>query len=128
VLNGHKFPHCGTTCRDKAKKEELASANSATCKTCLICWQKERSSDDIDFCSDACEAIAEKNAPFLIEIPRGHASFKAVSDQYTSGWKDPQATCPGIKKVYMVMMNPDFALKYEEYQYDFVSLHPSNSP
>ena len=54
---------------------ELAGANAATCKTCLICWQAE-TPDQSDFCSDACTEVANKRAPFLLEIPRGHVAFK----------------------------------------------------
>lgn len=93
MLNGQKFPHCGMTCRDKAKIAgedplrcqsdvailrlaiDLASANAATCKTCIICWQAD-SGDQSDFCSDQCAEVAGKKAPFLLEVPRGHVAFK----------------------------------------------------
>ena len=29
-----------------------------------------------DFCSEACQSLADIRAPFLIEIPRGHVAFK----------------------------------------------------
>jgi len=47
-----------------------------------------------------------------------------VSDCYISEWKDPRATCPGIKKVYMVALKPDSVRKYEEYRYDFCLFEP----
>lgn len=45
-----------------------------------------------------------------------------VSDFYTSEWKHPRTPCPGIKKVYMVKMKPDFPHRYEEYRYGFIYL------
>ncbi|KIM41675.1 hypothetical protein M413DRAFT_444923 [Hebeloma cylindrosporum] len=115
VLNGHKFPHCGTTCRDKAKISDVASANAATCKTCLICWQAE-SRGQSDYCSDECGDVSGTKAPFLLEVPRGHVSFKKVSDCYTSDWKNTRTPCPRIKKVYMVVLKPDFGPRYDEYK------------
>jgi hypothetical protein len=125
VHNGQKFPHCGTTCRDKAKVAELASANSATCKTCLVCWQEENPGES-DFCSTVCADVAAKKAPFLLEVPRGHVAFKKVADFYTSGWKNPRTPPPGIKKVYMFVMKPDFQHTYEEYRVKCLLSHHSS--
>ena len=47
-----------------------------------------------------------------------------VSDIYTARWKNPRALCPGIKKVYMIVMKPDFEPKYEDYRYGFLYLDP----
>ena len=58
--------------------------------------------------------------PFFLSI-RFH-KISLVSDIYTSGWKNPRTPCPGIKKVYKVVMKPDFPHKYEEYRYGFISL------
>lgn len=57
-------------------------------------------------------------------------NFSLVSDIYTSGWKNPGTPCPGIKKVYKIMMKPDFGPRYEDYRYEFlyvefVAFHPS---
>jgi hypothetical protein len=59
-------------------------------------------------------------------------NFSLVSDVYTSGWKNPGTPCPGIKKVYMVVMKPDSAPRYEDYKYeflylDFLAVHPPMS-
>ena len=93
MLNGKKFPHCGSECRDKAKIAgndslryqsyvailrsaiDLAIANAVGCKTCLICWQTE-SQGQSDFCSEECTEVADKKAPFLLEVPPGHNAFK----------------------------------------------------
>jgi len=48
-----------------------------------------------------------------------------VSDLYNSEWKNPRKPYPGVKKVYMVVMKPDFAPRYEEYRYGFIYLHHS---
>ena len=51
----------------------------------------------------------------------------SVSDLYTSEWKNTRTPCPPIKKVYMVVMKPDFTLKYEEYRYQFIYLNISGA-
>ena len=54
---------------------DLAISNAVPCKTCIICWQAE-SEGRSDFCSEKCEEVADKKAPFLLEVPRGHDAFK----------------------------------------------------
>ena len=94
ILNGKKFPHCGRTCRDNAKMAgkntcvycikrtnlthllAAAANSSATCKTCLACWKAERAKESDDFCSLSCKSAVESRAPLLLDVPRGHASFK----------------------------------------------------
>ena len=53
---------------------DLAIENAVPCKTCIICWQAE-SEDRSDFCSEKCAEAADKKAPFLLEVPRGHVAF-----------------------------------------------------
>ena len=65
-----------------------------------------------------------QHSPF----PRIHIhKFSLVSDLYNSEWENPRKPCPGIKKVYMVVMKPDFAPRYEdsEYKYGFIYLSHS---
>ncbi|KAF9477459.1 hypothetical protein BDN70DRAFT_881154 [Pholiota conissans] len=97
-----KAPYCSITCRDKAQKRAAAVASSSTCSTCLICWKAARVGDRNDFCSPACHAVYENNSPGLFEIPRGHISFRRVSDHCSSSWKDTNSSVPAIKKIYMV--------------------------
>ena len=102
--NGQKFPHCGIACRDNAKAAskdpfsyqiyntilrptiDLAGANLATCETCIICWKTD-SRDNGEFCSEECAEVADKKAPFLLELPRGHVAFKKGT--VSSFSKDP---------------------------------------
>jgi hypothetical protein len=51
------------------------AANAAACASCILCW-KSTKLEDSDFCSQTCQSLADVRAPFLIEIPRGHVSFK----------------------------------------------------
>ncbi|KAF8901077.1 hypothetical protein CPB84DRAFT_1847047 [Gymnopilus junonius] len=117
ILNGKKFPHCGRTCRDNAKMATVA-ATSATCKTCLACWKAERSRDSSDFCSQLCEMGIENRAPILVEVPRGHASFKKVAEVFTDSWKKIRGsgTIPTIKKIYMVYTSASSRSKQDQYR------------
>jgi hypothetical protein len=50
--------------------------------------------------------------------------FPLASDIYTARWKNLRTPCPGIKKVYTIVMKPDFEPKYEDYRYEFLYLDP----
>jgi len=89
----------------------------------------------MDLCSNVCQGIADSKAPFLLEIPRGHISFKTgkittmlstssnaqqgknflVSDEFSKAWKNPHQPCPSIKRIYMFCMKPNQTEKHEEY-------------
>ncbi|KAF8966953.1 hypothetical protein BDZ97DRAFT_1806077 [Flammula alnicola] len=116
VINNKVFPHCGRTCRDKAKAAAAAAASSATCTTCLVCWKATRTAETDDFCSQTCHDVAERRAPFLLEVPRGHAAFKKVADYFASSWRNPKKNSPPIKRIYMVNLKPASDAAYERYK------------
>jgi hypothetical protein len=143
VINDKIFPHCGRTCRDKAKPAGGAhyyttrttsrasysyssspsssaprktTADSAKCTTCILCWAAPRRSPKEDFCSDLCADIALQQGPFLLEIPRGHASFQFVEQHCIDNWKTTQSNYPIIKRIYMVQPHADFDAAYRAYQ------------
>ncbi|PPR03288.1 hypothetical protein CVT26_008122 [Gymnopilus dilepis] len=117
ILNGKKFPHCGRTCRDNAKMAAAANS-SATCKTCLACWKAERAKESDDFCSLSCKSAVESRAPLLLDVPRGHASFKKVAEAFADSWKRQRntGTIPTIKKIYMVAIPAATRNKQEQYK------------
>ena len=43
-------------------------------KICLRCKRHDKRKDH-QFCSDRCTKIAEKNAPMLIRVPKGHVMY-----------------------------------------------------
>jgi len=52
------------------------SPELASCVLCLMCWKADRIGIVYDFCSDQCRGFADKRAPLLFEVPRGHVAFK----------------------------------------------------
>jgi hypothetical protein len=113
VIYGKMYPQCGKTCRDKAKLAETA-AKAAVCTSCILCWKSTKAGKS-DFCSEACQSLADIRAPFLIEIPRGHVAFKKVAELFTSGWQTSKVHCPTIKRVYMVVVKKSFQTSFEKY-------------
>ncbi|KAF8154073.1 hypothetical protein B0H34DRAFT_75916 [Crassisporium funariophilum] len=115
IINGKVYPQCGKTCRDKAKSAATAD-DAAACTTCIICWKASKHSPNSDFCSKGCESVAQCKAPFLIELPRGHVSFKKVADTFISAWNTPKRPCPVVKKVYMVVVKSSVHATYDNYR------------
>ncbi|KIM41686.1 hypothetical protein M413DRAFT_27285 [Hebeloma cylindrosporum] len=101
VINGHKFPHCGRKCRDKAKAGDTAVLTTSTTP---------------EFASYQCKGLADRRAPFLLEVPRGHVAFKEVADLFSASWRYSRSPCPAVKKVYMVVLKPSFGAKYDFYR------------
>ncbi|KAF5314277.1 hypothetical protein D9619_011840 [Psilocybe cf. subviscida] len=145
VINDKIFPHCGRTCRDKAKPaggahyyttratpgashnyspspssssaaRKAVVGDSSTCTTCVLCWAAPKKGPKNDFCSDLCTDIAVQRGPFLLEIPRGHASFQIVEQHCIENWKTKQSNYPIIKRIYMVQPHAGFEAAYRAYQ------------
>ncbi|KIJ11977.1 hypothetical protein PAXINDRAFT_163988 [Paxillus involutus ATCC 200175] len=102
----HSF--CGKTCAQQAKATGATGATGASGASgggatpaasnngCLLCGKAAKKGC---FCSQACAAKAEKNAPALLEVPTGHDTFKSVSDQFNASWRH-QTSCPAVRRIY----------------------------
>ncbi|KAF9054281.1 hypothetical protein BJ165DRAFT_699514 [Panaeolus papilionaceus] len=112
IRNGKTYPQCGKTCRDKA---QAAVTNVAACATCVLCWKKFKFGNS-DFCTVECVENAERRSPVLLEIPKGHVSFKKVADCFSRAWKDTRRPSPTVKRIYMVSIKKSAKNNYELYR------------
>ncbi|KAF8839651.1 ADP-ribosylation [Paxillus ammoniavirescens] len=112
----HSF--CGKTCAQQAKATGASgggatpAASKPLSNGCLLCGKAAKKGC---FCSQACAAKAEKNAPALLEVPSGHDTFKSVADQFNASWRH-QTSCPAVRRIYKVVGDSSSIAKYEAYR------------
>ena len=97
------------------------------------------------FCSQTCIDDAEKKGPMILEVPVGHSTFKSgtrlltpiysseqasvlttvlvifalvslVAEQFKASWRHAGSTCPSVRRVYKIVMQPGKVAAYEAYR------------
>jgi len=79
---------------------------------CLMCRVRPKNGG-YDFCGTTCRDKARGQTPLLLEVPRGHTTFKKVTRKFQESWK--YGSCPQIRKVYRIVENSTSVETYVTY-------------
>ncbi|CCM05888.1 uncharacterized protein FIBRA_08126 [Fibroporia radiculosa] len=95
------YNQCGLTCRDKSRI------------ACLHCRCRPKLGK-YHFCGRTCKELAMETAPKIVEIPKGHVTWRMVETKFNMSWK--QGTRPAIKHVYKIIESTGFLQPYDAYR------------
>ncbi|KAG5642901.1 hypothetical protein DXG03_001908 [Asterophora parasitica] len=46
---------------------------------------------------------AESKGPLILEVPKGHVTFRSVEEQFKTSWRHSGKRCPSVKRVYKLV-------------------------
>lgn len=82
---------------------------------CLMCRKIAKLSAS-HFCSTACTTSAEQQAPMILEVPKGHVTFRSISEQFKTSWRHASKPCPPVRRVYKIISSPALVTSYNTYR------------
>ncbi|GLB40708.1 putative poly(ADP-ribose) polymerase catalytic domain [Lyophyllum shimeji] len=82
---------------------------------CLMCHQAPKRPKS-HFCSQACIDDAESTSPVLLEVPKGHVTFKSVEEQFKTSWRHTGKRCPHVRRVYKIISPQANLASYNAYR------------
>ncbi|KAG5653229.1 hypothetical protein H0H81_001612 [Sphagnurus paluster] len=68
------------------------------------------------FCTQACSDDAEAKGPLLLEVPKGHVTFKSVEEQFKTSWRHTGKRCPPVRRIYKIVLSPASLASYNAYR------------
>ncbi|KAI4518447.1 ADP-ribosylation [Schizophyllum commune Loenen D] len=85
------------------------------CVFCVYCGRRH-SGKQSTICSRWCENSLYFAGPNIVNIPRHHAAFASVADQFEQSWRHPHKRCPTVRRIYLIISSFDVVSRYEAYQ------------
>ncbi|KAG2005970.1 hypothetical protein CC2G_002334 [Coprinopsis cinerea AmutBmut pab1-1] len=110
------YPHCGTACRDKAASVRSEDVVKGKCNTCIVCWKEQSRNQTWPVCMTGCIELALGKAPTIIEVPRGHARYYTVSDQFEKEWDTRDQERPTIRHIYFIVPNQHLHDRFAQFK------------
>ncbi|RDB29283.1 Poly [ADP-ribose] polymerase 3 [Hypsizygus marmoreus] len=82
---------------------------------CLMCHQAAKL-PNAHFCSQTCTDDAENQGPLMLEVPKGHLTFKSVEEQFKASWRHTGKPCPRVRRLYKIISSKGSLASYEAYR------------
>lgn len=82
---------------------------------CLMCREAPKQPKS-HFCSETCKDDADSNGPMILEVTKGHVTYKSIEGQFKTSWRHTGKPCPNVRFIYKIIVQRASLASYNSYR------------